>query len=82
MDTSDPNYKETPTMDEWKQVETLCIYLKLLFDATNILTASTNPTANTMFHKVWKIQLELTHTAMRNDAFIRNLTKPMKENFD
>lgn len=82
LDTSDPNYKETPSMDEWKQVETLCTYLKLLFDAANILITTTYPTANTFFHEVWKIQLELTHASMSEDPFISNLIKPLQEKFD
>ncbi|KAM7480327.1 hypothetical protein LguiA_028540 [Lonicera macranthoides] len=82
LDTSDPNYKETPSMDEWKQVETLCIYLKLFFDAANILTAPKYPTANAFFHEVWKIQIELTQAAMSPDMFISNLTKPLQEMFD
>ncbi|XP_059641535.1 zinc finger BED domain-containing protein DAYSLEEPER-like [Cornus florida] len=82
LDTSDPNYKETISMDEWKQVETICTYLKLLFDAADILTATTYPTANTFFHEVWKIQLELTHAAMSQDPLISNLITPLQEKFD
>ncbi|CAK9164895.1 unnamed protein product [Ilex paraguariensis] len=82
FDTSDPDYKETPSMDEWKEVETLCIYLKLLFDAANILVAPTYPTANIFFHEVWKIQLELTHAATSQDPFISSLIKPLQERFD
>ncbi|KAM2223308.1 hypothetical protein FF1_017611 [Malus domestica] len=40
LDTSDPNYKQTPSMEDWKQVETICTYLKLIFDAANILTTT------------------------------------------
>ncbi|XP_010241568.1 PREDICTED: zinc finger BED domain-containing protein RICESLEEPER 2-like [Nelumbo nucifera] len=82
LDTSDPEYKDAPTMDDWKQVETLCIYLKLLYDAANILTSATYPTANIFFHEVWKIHLELTHAAMSQDPFVCNLTRPMQEKFD
>ncbi|KAF8407155.1 hypothetical protein HHK36_006281 [Tetracentron sinense] len=82
LDTSDTDYKETPSVDDWKQVKTLCTYLKLLFDAANILTTASYPTANTFFHEVWKIQLDLTHAAMSQDSFISNLTKPLQEKFD
>ncbi|KAF6173787.1 hypothetical protein GIB67_030544 [Kingdonia uniflora] len=82
MDTADPDYKIAISLDEWKQVETLCAYLKLFFDGTNILTSSAYPTANAYFHDVGKIQLELTHAAMGEDSFIRDLTHPMKEKFD
>ncbi|KAF8395898.1 hypothetical protein HHK36_019853 [Tetracentron sinense] len=52
LDTSDLDYKESPSMDDWKQVKTLCTYLKLLYDAANILTGSTYSTANVFFHEV------------------------------
>ncbi|KAE9453512.1 hypothetical protein C3L33_14565, partial [Rhododendron williamsianum] len=51
LDTSDPNYSETPSMDEWKQLETLCAYLKLFFEAATILIATMHPTANLFFHE-------------------------------
>ncbi|XP_059291260.1 zinc finger BED domain-containing protein DAYSLEEPER-like [Lycium ferocissimum] len=82
LDTSDPDYKVTPTMDEWKQVEILCAYLKLFFDAANILTSPTYSTADVLFHEVWKIQLDLMQAARGQDHFVRNLTKPLHEKFD
>ncbi|OMO54395.1 putative Zinc finger, BED-type [Corchorus capsularis] len=82
LETSIPDYKIAPSLDEWKQVEILCTYLKLFFDAVNILTAPTYPTASAFYHEVSKVQLELTHAAMSNDPFISNLIKPLKEKFD
>ncbi|KAB1208993.1 putative AC transposase [Morella rubra] len=79
LDTSDPDYKEAPSMEDWKQVETLCTYLKLIFDAANILTFTTNPTAITFFHEVWKIQTELARVVLSEDAFVSDLTKLMQE---
>ncbi|PSR96065.1 Zinc finger BED domain-containing protein [Actinidia chinensis var. chinensis] len=82
LDTCDPNYKEAPSMDEWKQVETLCTYLKLLFDAANVLITTTYPTSNIFFQEVWKIQCELTLASMSEDPLICNLIKPLQEKFD
>jgi len=82
FDASDPDYKLTPSMDDWKQVETLCSYLKILFDAANILTGPTYPTASTFFHEVSKLQLDLTHAATSQDPFVSNLIKPLQEKFD
>ncbi|XP_048334044.2 zinc finger BED domain-containing protein DAYSLEEPER [Ziziphus jujuba] len=79
LDTSDPDYKEAPSMEDWKQVETICTYLKLLFDAANILTTTTNPTAIIFFHEVWKIQSELTRAVTSEDPFISSLAKTMQE---
>ncbi|CAA3023618.1 zinc finger BED domain-containing DAYSLEEPER-like isoform X2, partial [Olea europaea subsp. europaea] len=81
LDTSDPDYKSTPTMDEWRQVETLCTYLKIFYEAANILTSPLYPTTNTFFHELWKIQLELMHAVTSPDLFVSNLTRPLHEKF-
>ncbi|KAK9054660.1 hypothetical protein SSX86_025739 [Deinandra increscens subsp. villosa] len=82
LDTFDSNYQITITMDEWKQMEILCTFLKLLLDAADLLTGPTYPTANAFFHEAWKIQLELKHASVSDDMFIRRLTKSMHERFD
>ncbi|XP_076892791.1 zinc finger BED domain-containing protein DAYSLEEPER-like [Bidens hawaiensis] len=82
LDTFDSNYRIIFTMDEWKQVEILCTYLKLLLDAADILTGPTYPTANAFFHEAWKIQLELKNASVSEDAFVKRLTRPMHERFN
>lgn len=82
LDTSDPDYKEAPSLEDWKQVETLCTYLKPLFETANLLTTPAVPTTNTFFHEAWKIQLELARAAASDDPFISSLTKSMQEKFD
>lgn len=82
LDTSDPDYKQAPSMEYWKQVEIICTYLKPLFDAANILTSTTSPTAIMLFHEVWKIQTELSRAVTSEDPFISSLTKTMKEKID
>ncbi|XP_073044096.1 zinc finger BED domain-containing protein DAYSLEEPER-like [Primulina eburnea] len=82
LDTSDPDYKDAPTMEDWKQIETFCTYLKPLFDIANLLTTATTLTTNTFFHEAWKIQLELARAAASEDPFISSLTKSMLDNFD
>lgn len=82
LDTYDPNYQITLTMDEWKQVENLCTFLKPLLDAATLVTGPTYPSANAFFHEAWKIQLELKHGSTSNDVFISKLAKSMFERFD
>nr|GMD78893.1 zinc finger BED domain-containing protein DAYSLEEPER-like [Ipomoea batatas] len=82
LDTSDPDYKGGPSAEDWKQVETLYNYLKILFDTANLLSAPTIPTTNTFFHEAWKIQLELARAAVSEDPFVSGLTKSMQEKFD
>ncbi|KAJ7956735.1 zinc finger BED domain-containing protein DAYSLEEPER-like [Quillaja saponaria] len=80
LDTSDPDYKGAPSMEDWKLVETLCTYLKPIFDAANILTTTTQPTPIAYFHEVWKFQLDLSRSVTSEDPFISNITKTMQEN--
>ncbi|KAL1563426.1 zinc finger BED domain-containing protein DAYSLEEPER [Salvia divinorum] len=82
LDTTDPDYKDAPTGEDWKQVETLCTYLKPLFDTANLLTTAATPTTNSFFHEAWKIQLELARAATSEDPFLSTLTKSMQENFN
>ncbi|XP_027350310.1 zinc finger BED domain-containing protein DAYSLEEPER-like [Abrus precatorius] len=82
LDTCDPDYMGAPSIQDWKLVETLCTYLKPLFDAANILITTTRPTAITFFHEVWKLQLDLARAVMNEDPFISNFTKPMQEKID
>ncbi|KAK4257425.1 hypothetical protein QN277_007016 [Acacia crassicarpa] len=82
LDTSDPDYKGAPSMQDWKLVETLCTYLKPIFDAANILTTTTYPSAITYFHEVWKLQLDLARSVMSEDPFVSTLTKIMQEKID
>ncbi|KAJ0006949.1 hypothetical protein Pint_30170 [Pistacia integerrima] len=83
LETYDPDYHIVPpSMDEWKQVEILCIYLRSFFDAANIVTSPIYPTASAFYHEVSKIQLELTQAAMSEDPFVSYLTRPLKEKFN
>nr|XP_043621931.1 zinc finger BED domain-containing protein DAYSLEEPER-like [Erigeron canadensis]XP_043621932.1 zinc finger BED domain-containing protein DAYSLEEPER-like [Erigeron canadensis] len=82
LDTNDPDYSKGPTGEEWKQVENLTSFLKLLLDTANLLTSSTIPTTNTFFHEAWKIQLELTRAATSEDVAVSTIAKPMQTNFD
>ncbi|XP_058112092.1 zinc finger BED domain-containing protein RICESLEEPER 2 [Magnolia sinica] len=82
LETCDSNYMQAPTVDEWKKVETLCKYLKVLYDAANVFTGMPNPTANIYFHEVWKIKLELSHATTSEDPFTRSVVGLMHEKFD
>ncbi|XP_031282814.1 zinc finger BED domain-containing protein DAYSLEEPER-like [Pistacia vera] len=82
LDTSDPDYKEAPLMEDWKLIETLCAFLKPLFDSANILTTTTNPTAITFFHEAWKIHSDLTRAVTNEDPFVSDVTKAMLEKID
>ncbi|KAK7294071.1 hypothetical protein RJT34_16954 [Clitoria ternatea] len=82
LDTTDADYRMTLTMGDWKRVETLCTYLKYLYDAAKILTQQLYPTSNFLFPEVSKIQGELIHAAFSQDPFISSLILPLHEIFD
>ncbi|KAM1714689.1 hypothetical protein ACFX12_025264 [Malus domestica] len=82
LDTYDPDYNINISLEEWKQVETLCTYLMYFFDAANIVTAPTYPSANAFFPKVSEIQKALMHAAMSDDPFVSYLIRPLYEKFD
>ncbi|OAY31480.1 zinc finger BED domain-containing protein DAYSLEEPER [Manihot esculenta] len=79
LDTSDPDYKEAPSMEHWRQVETMCALLRPLHDAANILTSTNSPTAITFFQEVWKIQSDLARAVASEDPFVSSITKAMQE---
>ncbi|KAK6153753.1 hypothetical protein DH2020_013392 [Rehmannia glutinosa] len=81
LDTSDPDYKSTLSMEEWRQVEALCAYLKIIYEAANKLTSPVYPTANLFFREASDIHLELMHAATSQDSFVSTLIKPLHEKF-
>ncbi|KAL7601047.1 hypothetical protein Lser_V15G23936 [Lactuca serriola] len=82
LDTLEPDYDKIPTLEDWKVIDNLCTYLKLLYNTANLLTSSSIPTTNMFFHEAWKIQLELARASTSEDDVISNMTKPIQENFD
>ncbi|XP_050898542.1 zinc finger BED domain-containing protein DAYSLEEPER isoform X1 [Lathyrus oleraceus] len=82
LDTRCPDFAMTLTMDDWKQIKTLCTYLKHLYDASYILTTQPYPTANLFFAEVSKLHMELTIAAFSQDLFLSSLILPLLQNFD
>ncbi|CAO2821478.1 unnamed protein product [Amaranthus hypochondriacus] len=81
LDTCDLDYKDAPSMEDWKEVENILMYLKLLFDTANLLMSEPTPSSNVFFHEVWKIQLELARAAASDDLFVAGLAKPLQDKF-
>ncbi|KAG6410709.1 hypothetical protein SASPL_128775 [Salvia splendens] len=81
LDAYDPDYKLSVSWDEWRQVETLCSYLKMFYEAANILNSPVYPTTNSFFDVVWKMYLKLKHDAESQDIFESMLTRPLLDMF-
>ncbi|KAL3655474.1 hypothetical protein CASFOL_001260 [Castilleja foliolosa] len=79
LDTSDPDYKSTPSMEDWRQVEILCTYLRIFHEAACKLTVFTS--ANFFFREASDIHLKLMHAAWSHDSLVSVLIKPLHERF-
>ncbi|WOL02380.1 zinc finger BED domain-containing protein RICESLEEPER 2-like isoform X2 [Canna indica] len=82
LETCDDNYNEAPSADDWKKVEVVCTFLKLLHDCANTVMTIIDQTANIFFHEAWKVQLELTNATMSQDTVVSSVAKEMHEKFD
>ncbi|XP_064955920.1 zinc finger BED domain-containing protein RICESLEEPER 2-like [Musa acuminata AAA Group] len=82
LETCDDNYNEAPTADDWKKVDVVCTYLKLLYDSANVVMAAADLTANIFFHEAWKTQAELTNATLSEDTMVSSIAKEMHEKFD
>ncbi|XP_019436348.1 PREDICTED: zinc finger BED domain-containing protein DAYSLEEPER-like [Lupinus angustifolius] len=82
FDAFDPDYKTILTMNEWKQLETLCTHLKYLYEAAKILIAQPCPTANLFFPAVSKLHMQLANAAFSDDPFCSSLIMPLHAKFD
>ncbi|KAK9697873.1 hypothetical protein RND81_08G066300 [Saponaria officinalis] len=81
LDTSDPNYTDAPSMEDWKEIENVCMFLKLLHDTAILLTTKTVPSSHVFFHEVWKIQLELARAGASDDLFVSGMAKILQDKF-
>ncbi|XP_050375046.1 zinc finger BED domain-containing protein DAYSLEEPER-like [Argentina anserina] len=80
LDTYDAEFDiQAPSMEDWKQVETLCVQLKSIFDTAYILATTKNPTANLFFPKIWRIHGDLSAGINNEDPFVSYLSRTMLE---
>ncbi|KAJ0981793.1 hypothetical protein J5N97_010048 [Dioscorea zingiberensis] len=82
LETCDESYNEAPSMDDWKTVEIVCTFLRLLYDSAIFIMSAADPTANMFFQEAWKIQLELTSATKSEDSMVSSMAQEMHEKFD
>lgn len=82
LETCDDHYNEAPSMEDWRKVEVVSTYLRLLYESAHAITSTSEPTANLFFQEAWKIELELTHNLTHEDPIISSFGKEMHEKFD
>ncbi|XP_039139007.1 zinc finger BED domain-containing protein RICESLEEPER 2-like [Dioscorea cayenensis subsp. rotundata] len=82
LETCDDSYNEAPSAEDWKKVDIVCSFLKLLYDSANVIMLAADPTANIFFQEAWKIQVELINATRNEDATVSGIAKEMHEKFD
>ncbi|XP_010520572.1 PREDICTED: zinc finger BED domain-containing protein DAYSLEEPER-like [Tarenaya hassleriana] len=67
-----------PSAEDWKRAETLCTFLKPLYDAVSTLESNVNPHAVNCFHEIRKTHSDLSRAIAREeDPCIGDLVKTM-----
>ncbi|CAL1384887.1 unnamed protein product [Linum trigynum] len=85
-----PEYRDAPTVEDWRQVEIICALLRSLSDAMGKLVASAPcpPTTSTMFHEALMVHLHIVSRAAAAAAtngdhqFLGSFIEPMQEKMD
>ncbi|BAF13646.2 zinc finger BED domain-containing protein RICESLEEPER 2-like [Oryza sativa Japonica Group] len=78
----DKNYKYAPSPDQWERSTIVSGILKVLYDATMVVSGSLYPTSNLYFHEMWKIKLVLDKEHSNNDTEVASMVQKMKDKFD
>ncbi|XP_013709787.1 zinc finger BED domain-containing protein DAYSLEEPER-like [Brassica napus] len=84
LETCYPDYKiSSISPQDWRKIDGLCLCLKVIFQAGNVLTRPKHLTANELYHEMIKLQLKLSHAAMCvEDLDVGNLANSLWEKFD
>lgn len=69
----DKNYKYAPSPDQWERATIVSGILKVLYDATMVVSGSLYPTSNLYFHEMWKIKLVLDKERSNNDTEVASM---------
>ena len=77
----DKSFITAPTLAEWIRSKAVREFLKTFYDATNVLSGSSYPTANLYFHQLWKIKLAMDKEISNSDQDIVAMVKKMQKKF-
>lgn len=75
-------YEDSPSEDEWKMAEEICLKLELFYDVTNLFSGRSYPTANVLFPKICEIKNALGMWSSSTDEVVVEMVKCMKAKFD
>ncbi|XP_010272686.1 PREDICTED: zinc finger BED domain-containing protein RICESLEEPER 2-like [Nelumbo nucifera] len=78
----DSAYTMAPSDIEWERVSTICNYLKLFYEVSNVFSGIKHPTANLYFPEICDIHLQLIEWCKSSDVVISTMGLKMKSKFD
>ncbi|XP_010273438.1 PREDICTED: zinc finger BED domain-containing protein RICESLEEPER 1-like [Nelumbo nucifera] len=78
----DSAYTMAPSDIEWEQVSTICNFLKLFNEVSNVFSGIKHPTANLYFPEICDIHLQLIEWCKSSDIVIGSMALKMKSKFD
>lgn len=70
------------SIEEWRNVQIFCKFLKVFYDVTRMFSGSKYPTSNIYFRGVWKIYNVLLDTIKGPHTFLSPMVKEMQEKFN
>ena len=82
MKLCDPQFKNTPTNDDWKMAREICEKLELFYSVTELFSGTMYPTANVYFSKICEIRLSLKEWLQSSGPIIRDMASNMICKFD
>jgi hypothetical protein len=78
----DPNYKHSPTPEDWERATAVCKLLTVFKTATEVVSGTRYPTANLYFHEIWNVRQVLESDTSRRYPIIASMVSDMKAKFD
>jgi len=81
LGNQDKSFTTAPTLAEWIRSKAVREFLKTFYDATNVPSGSSYPTANLYFHQLWKIKLAMDKEISNSDQDIVAMVKKMQKKF-
>ncbi|KAI4346227.1 hypothetical protein L6164_013296 [Bauhinia variegata] len=71
-----------PSASDWLNAKVFLKFLKIFYDATMILSGTLHITANSAFHQLALILIELNTWCVADDSLLRGMAMEMKKKYD
>ncbi|KAH7841364.1 hypothetical protein Vadar_028912 [Vaccinium darrowii] len=78
----DVGFVYVPTYEDWEKVDSVCKFLEIFDDVTNIISGSQYPTSNLFLTEVWRIKQTLDKCSEEGEEYLQTMALKMKAKFD